>query len=144
MIEIGLGALLMAAALAILFGAGGVLPGPAAFDPLPLLGLGGTAALLVLGAALVAAGLARRAIARRPARRRALRTARLTAVGCGAVALLAAGFPMLAEPLNLIRIEGIPAGYYLAAQGALVGLVLLAFAWSARQARIDREGRGHE
>jgi putative solute:sodium symporter small subunit len=57
---------------------------------------------------------------------------------------LAVGVPLAAEPLNLLRIEGFPFGYYLAAQGGLVALVILAFVWAARQNRIDAEEPGHD
>lgn len=138
-IEIGLGLLLIAGIAAVLTGLGGLVPGPAGWDPLPLLGYGGTALILALGVLLVADGSVRRIIARRPERRRGLRTARLSAVALLGAAALAVGLPLAAEPFNLVRIGGIPAGYYLAAEVALVGLVVLAFAWAARQNRIDRE-----
>ena len=141
MTEIALGLLLIAGMLAILAGVGGLLPGPSGIDPLPLIGYGGTAFILAAGVLLVAAGLARRAIARHPERRHALRSARLTAAGVLAAAGLALGLPLSAEPFNLVRIEGFPLGYYLAAQGALIGLVILAFAWAARQSRVDAEER---
>lgn len=144
MIEIGFGLLLIAAVLAILSGVGGILPGAAGIDLLPLLGYGGTAFLLAAGALLVADGLARRTIRSNPARRHAVRTARLTTAGLLATAALAIGLPLAAGPANLVRVAGFPAGYYLAAQGALVGLVILAFAWAARQSRIDAEDSGHE
>jgi len=144
MIEIGFGLLLIAAVLAILSGVGGILPGAAGIDLLPLLGYGGTAFLLAAGALLVADGLARRTIRSNPARRHAVRTARLTTAGLLATVALAIGLPLAAGPANLVRVAGFPAGYYLAAQGALVGLVTLAFAWAARQSRIDAEDSGHE
>jgi putative solute:sodium symporter small subunit len=81
----------------------------------------------------------RRAIARKPERRHMLRSARLTAAGILATAILAVGLPLLADTLGVVRIEGLPLGYYVAAQGGLFGLVILAFVWAARQARIDRE-----
>ena len=144
MIEIGLGVLLIAAVVAVLAGVGGLLPGASGIDLLPLLGYGGTGVLLALGVLLVAAGLTRRAIRKNPARRQALRTARLTTVALIAAAGLAVGLPLAAAPANLIRLGGMPVGYYLAAQGALVGLVILAFVWAARQNRIETEESGHE
>jgi putative solute:sodium symporter small subunit len=144
MIEIGLGILIVAGVLAVLAGVGGLAPGASGIDVLPLLGYGGIAILLATGALLIADGLARRAIKRHPERRHALRTARLTTVALLATAGLAIGLPLAAGPANLIRIEGMPLGYYLAAQGALIGLAIMAFVWAARQNRVDAEERGHE
>jgi len=137
MIGIGLGLLLIAGVLAMLAGVGGRVPGVLAFDPLPLLGYGGAAVLLAIGALLVADGLVRRAIRRPTASRRVLRTARLKAAALLAIAGFAIGLPLAAGPANLVHVEGMPLGYYLAAQGALIGLVILAFVWAARQNRID-------
>lgn len=144
MIEIAFGLVLIAAVAAILSGVGGLVPGASGIDLLPLLGYGGTALFLALGVLLVADGLARRAIVRHPERRLALRTARLTATSLLVIAVLAVGLPLTAEPANLVRLAGLPLGYYLAAQGALIGLVILAFAWAARQNRIDTAEGGHE
>lgn len=143
MIEIALGLVLIAGVFAILSGVGGLVPGASGIDLLPLLGYGGAAFLLALGALLVGDGLVRRAIARHPGERHALRTARLATAAVLIVAALAVGLPLAAEPANLVRIEGLPLGFYLAAQGALIGLVVLAFAWAARQNRIDAEC-GHD
>ncbi len=142
MIEIGFGLLLIAGVLAVLAGVGGLLPGASGIDLLPFLGYGGVAVLLAAGTLLIADGLARRAIGRDRGIRHALRTARLTTAALLATAVLAIGLPLAAGPANLVRIEGMPLGYYLAAQGALIGLVILAFAWAARQNRIDAEEHG--
>lgn len=144
MVEIGLGLLLIASVLAILAGVGGLLPGASGIDLLPLLGYGGTGFLLGVGALLVAAGFTRRAIRSRPERRLALRTARLTTVALLVTAGLAIGLPFAAGPASLVNIAGFPGGYYLAAQGGLIGLVILAFVWAARQNRFDAEGQGDE
>ena len=80
----------------------------------------------------------------RKSARHALRTARLMIGTLLVTAGLAIGLPLAAEPFNLVRIAGFPLGYYLAAQGALIGLVVLAFVWAARQSRIDAEEPGHE
>jgi putative solute:sodium symporter small subunit len=135
MIEIALGLVLVAAVVAVMFGVGGLVPGASGIDLLPLLGYGGVALLLAAGLLLVAA--------RNPGQRRGLRTARLTTAASLVVALLAIGLPLAAEPANLVRLEGLPLGYYLAAQGVLIGLVILAFAWASRQNRIERAERGH-
>lgn len=143
MIEILLGLLLVAGAFIILTGAGDTL-GLSNIDFFPLLGYGGTGFILALGILLIAAGLSRRAMQRHHERRHTIRSARLTAAAFLGVASLAAGLPLAAEPFNLLRIEGFPVGYYLAAQGGLIGLVILAFVWAGRQNRIDAEGAGHE
>lgn len=144
MIEIALGVLIIAAVLAVVAGIGGLVPGVPAIDLFPLLGIGGTGVLLAAGALLVAAGMTRRAIARDPARRFALRTARLTASALLAIAGLAVALPLTAGPFNLVRIGGFPLGYYLAAQGGLIALVILAFVWAACRNRIEAEEGGHE
>ncbi len=145
MIEIALGLVVIVGLLAMLAGVGGMLPGSAGFDPLPLLGYGGVAVVLTVGLLLLASGFTRRAIARRSGEsRHDLRTARLTVAGCLATGALSVAVPLVAEPLNVVRIDGFPVGYYLAAQGALIGLVILAFAWAGRQNAIEAEGRGDE
>lgn len=137
MIEIALGVLLLILAMAVLSGVGGLVPGASGIDILPLLGYGGLALLLASGVLLIAAGVIRRAIRRHPERRLALRTARTTATALIFVALLSIGLPLVAEPLSLVRFGGVPLGYLLAAQGALIGLTMLAFAWALRQNGID-------
>lgn len=137
MIEIALGVLLLILAVAVLSGVGGLVPGASGIDILPLLGYGGLALLMASGVLLIAAGVTRRGIRRHPERRLALRTARTTATALIFVALLSIGLPLVAEPLSLVRLGGVPLGYLLAAQGALIGLTMLAFAWALRQNRID-------
>jgi putative solute:sodium symporter small subunit len=144
MIEVGLGVLLVAGAVAMLAGVGGLLPGASGVDLLPLLGYGGIAFLLAAGGLLIASGLARRAMRNDPARRHALRTARVTTAALLVTAGLAVCLPLAAGPANLVRLDGMPLGYYLAAQGALIGLVILAFVWAARQGRIDAGESGDE
>jgi putative solute:sodium symporter small subunit len=144
MIEIGLGVLLLAAAVIVLIGAGDTL-GLSSIDFFPLLGYGGTGFIVALGSLLIAAGLSRRAMQRRHERRHTLRSARLTTAALLSGACLTMGLLLGPEPFNLVRIRGLPLGYYLAAQGGLIGLVVLAFVWAARQNRIDaEEGAAHE
>jgi putative solute:sodium symporter small subunit len=138
MIEIGLGALLVAAALAVL------LPGITGIDLALLLGYTGVGILLAAGVLMIAAGLARRAIARSPQHRYARRSARLAIGGTLVTAIVAIGLPLAAGPANLVQVGGMPAGYYLAAQAAPIGLVLLAFVWAMRQNRIDAEEHSDE
>lgn len=145
MFEIVLGLVLIVGLLAMLAGVGGTLPGSVGFDPLPLLGYSGVCIFLAVGLLLISAGFMRRAIARHSGEmRHDLRTARLTFVGCLATAALSLTVPLVAGPLNVVQIDGFPLGYYLAAQGALIGLVILAFAWAGRQDAIDAEGQGDE
>ncbi len=143
MIEIVLGLLLLAGAVIVVMGAGDTL-GLSNIDFFPLLGYGGTAFILALGILLIAAGLSRRAMKRHHARRHTLRSARLTTSALLLVACLTVGLLLASEPFNLLRVDGLPLGYYLAAQGGLIGLVILAFVWAARQNRIDIEGGEHE
>jgi putative solute:sodium symporter small subunit len=143
MIEIGLGLLLVAAAFIVLTGAGDALGLPH-IDFLPLLGYGGVAFLLALGLLMLAAGFSRRAIKRNHGARHALRSARLAMVALLLVACLALGSLLGAEPFNLVRIDGMPLGYDMAAQAGLIGLVILAFVWAGRQNRIDAEESEHE
>jgi putative solute:sodium symporter small subunit len=140
-VEAGLGFLLIVAACVVLTGAHGALGLPIP-DIFPLLGYAGTGLVLAAGVLLVADGFTRRAIARYPETSATLRTRRLTCAGLLATAVLALAVPLSANTFNLIHIEGFPAGYYLAAQGAVIGLVLLAFAWARRQNGIDAEQGG--
>lgn len=143
MIEIGLGVVLVLGAVVILAGAGDTL-GLSSIDLFPLLGYGGTAFILALGVLLMASGLVRRALKRHHERRHVLRTMRLTTFGVLATASLAVGLPLAAEPFNLVHVNGFPLGYYLVAEAALAGLVVLAFVWAGRQNRIDDEEARHE
>ncbi len=140
MLELGLGALLIAGAIVIATGKTTALFG--IIDLLPLLGYGGAALMATVGVLLCAAGLTRRALKKETANRHGLRSGRLTVSAVLTAGALAIGVPLVAELLNLVRIEGFPLGYYLAAQGVLIALVVLAFAWASRQSRIDAEEPG--
>lgn len=139
MIEFGLGLLLVAAAIAIVTGAPVALLGAGAIDLMPLLGFGGVALMAALGLLLCAAGLVRRALKRESDNRHALRSARLATSALLSVGVLTLGVPFAADVLNLVRLDGFPLGYYLAAQGALIALVGVAFGWAGRQTKIDSE-----
>jgi putative solute:sodium symporter small subunit len=53
---------------------------------------------------------------------------------------LSLGLPLLAAPgLDAVQILGFPLGYWLTAQGAVAGFVLLAFWYSHRQNAIDEQ-----
>ncbi|WP_295555524.1 sodium/substrate symporter small subunit [uncultured Hyphomicrobium sp.] len=137
MIEIGLGLLVLAVLAATLSGVGRLLPGGGSFDLLPLIGYAGVSLVVTAAGLLIAAGLVRNALRAHPEKSRTLRSARLTTMALLAMAGLALGLPLASEAANLVRLDHTPLGYYLAAQGALIGLVVLAFIWAARQNRID-------
>lgn len=40
--------------------------------------------------------------------------------------------PRLVEPLNIVDVLAFPLGFFMAAQGSLIGLIILAL-WSARR-----------
>lgn len=60
-------------------------------------------------------------------------------VGVGVWAAAGLVMPLFLPVLNRTALFGFPLGDYLAGQGALVLFVVLAFALSSRQDRIDRE-----
>ncbi|MGL4395731.1 MAG: sodium:solute symporter family transporter [Hyphomicrobium sp.] len=68
-------------------------------------------------------------------------TRRLTATSLVVWALLALGLPLAALTLNAVKFAGFPFGYWVTAQGALLGLVALALIY-ARRAGGDRQGEG--
>lgn len=67
------------------------------------------------------------------------RTTRLMAVTIFIWAILGFGVHFFAVELNKITILGFPLGFYLAAQGALIGFVVLIFWFSRKQEQIDAE-----
>lgn len=137
MIEIGLGLFLVAVLAAMLSGVGRLVPGGESIDLVPLLGIEGVALVLAVTALLIASGMVRNALRAYPEHAHALCTARLTVHALLVAAGFAIGIPFAVGPANLIRIDGMPLGYYAAAQAALVALVVVAFVWAARQGRID-------
>jgi putative solute:sodium symporter small subunit len=143
MIEIAFGVLVIAAAVAILMGAADTLLLPIP-DLFPIIGFAGTTFIVASGLLLILHGAYRRVRDRRTGGRHALRTTSLAAAMGLLVALFAFAAPLLVEPLNLIRIGGFPAGFYLAAQGALIAFVTIAFLSASRQDRIDSEENGGE
>lgn len=52
--------------------------------------------------------------------------------------VLGLGLPLAVEPLNAVAVLGIPLGYYIGAQGALILAALVLLLLVRRQARIDR------
>ncbi|MGI9418827.1 MAG: DUF4212 domain-containing protein [Geminicoccaceae bacterium] len=60
------------------------------------------------------------------------------AIALAVVFLLAFLAPLNVDPLNRLIVLGFPLGFFLAAQGALIVLVILAFWFTNRQERTDR------
>jgi putative solute:sodium symporter small subunit len=52
--------------------------------------------------------------------------------------LLAIGMPLLVRPLNLVDVLAFPLGYFMLAQGSLIGLVLVGIASARWQDRRER------
>ena len=52
---------------------------------------------------------------------------------------LGLGIPLLANRLNEIVFFGFPLGFFMAAQGSLIGFVILIFWYARRQNRIDED-----
>lgn len=136
MIEILFGLLVLAA--------GGVLQLGLA-DHMPLATLlmpmrGGVAAVLGgLGALLVMHGSYRRL---RDGGRRDSYLVRSGGLAASMLALTAAAAllpPLAVSTLNFVKAGGFPLGYYMAAQGSLILLVMLAFSFAGRQDTIDAE-----
>lgn len=138
MIEIALGILAIAATIPILMGAGDTLGLPVG-DLFPILGYGGTAAIAAIGSLLALRGAYRLAKKRPQGNRHSLRTLGLMWTMAALVVLFALLIPLFAAPLNVASIGGFPLGYYLAAQGSLIALVLLAFVHAAKQDAIDEK-----
>jgi putative solute:sodium symporter small subunit len=69
------------------------------------------------------------------------RTHRLMLVTLGLWFVLAAVLPLFVVPFNRITIPylDLPLGFFLAAQGALIALVIVLFWFARRQDRIDRD-----
>jgi len=137
-IQIVLGSLAVLGALVILMGAGDTLRLPIG-DLFPLIGFLGTGLIASLGALLIAQGAYSRRLRRPHHDRHGFRSCGLASASLLGVLLLALVTPLMAEPLNLVSIGGFPAGYYMAAQGTLLGLVILIFLTVLRQDTIDAE-----
>ena len=117
MMEIALGALVMAVAVALAFDAA------AFFAPVPAAGLGPTLALFLAGATFAAHGQAGRSL-----KLKRVAAGKWRAVFYALLALSVAMFaPLLFELLDLLTVAGFPLGYYLAAQGLLLFFAILAF-----------------
>ena len=67
-----------------------------------------------------------------------VRPARLPVVALLLLAVLAFGVPLISQALNLVDVFAVPLGYFMVAQGALIGLVLVGLAsarWQDRRRR---------
>lgn len=60
------------------------------------------------------------------------------------IALLALLLPLYASALNLLSFLGFPLGFYMAAQGSLIGIAGLAFLFAHCQDRIEAKAARHE
>lgn len=138
MIEIFTGVLVLAAAFALAMGVGD------SFMLTPVLGLGSYLTIAAAGIALIAHGAFRGLRDRSSANRYWLRTGGLLWAVLGAAALLTLLLPAATARLGLFKISGFPLGYYVAAQGALIGLAILIFIAARKQDRIEWEEAGDE
>jgi putative solute:sodium symporter small subunit len=144
MIEIGLGILAAAAGAAIVLGPSFA---PAIVPPGPYLLLGpwGTTVLVGFGLILVVRGAYRLERKRQSSDQHWLRTCGLMLTTLLITLCVVFAPLLLVELLNLVKIGGFPLGFYMAAQGILVAIAIVAFVFSAYQDRIDvdESGTGH-
>ena len=138
MIEIGLGLLALCGAVIILMGAGDTLMLPVG-DLFPLIGFRGTGLIVLIGLLLMTRGAYRLSLKRAQDNRHGLRCVGLCWTVFAVTVLLGLGVPLLAEVFNLARVGGFPLGYYLSAQGVLIGLVIVVFIFAYRHDAIDSD-----
>lgn len=134
-IECGLGALVMAAALAL---ASGLVN---RITPMPPIGNGALVALFAAGAVLFAHGWIGRKMARDAANAARWRFAGRAMFAIAAALAILAAVPGLMPVLDLFSIGGFPLGYYLAAQGGAIALAILAFRAADRLDDADHSGQ---
>jgi putative solute:sodium symporter small subunit len=117
-VEAALGLLIIVVALALALGAARLLA------PVPPTGLGVTLALIGWGATVAAHGMTGRAIRKQnSATAHSWRAAFYLLLAL----TLAATMPLVVDLLNLATVAGFPFGYYVAAQGMLILMSILAF-----------------
>lgn len=139
MIQIGLGLLIWLGAVVILMGAGDTLRLPVG-DLFPLIGYGGVAGILGIGAVFITHGFYERAkrvragLERHKLRRRGVKIA-----GSIAALIVTLILPLAASAMDLIRVGGFPGGFYFVAQGGLLVLAAIALMTSLRERTIDRQ-----
>ncbi len=134
-IECGLGALVMAAALA--FAAGVV----HRVMPMPPIGGGALLALFAAGAVLFAHGWIGRKIVRDHDNAARWRAASRAVFVTGFALAIMVAVPGLMPVLDLFAIGGFPLGFYLAAQGGVIALAILAFRAADRLDDADHSGQ---
>lgn len=72
-----------------------------------------------------------------------VRTRRLAVIVTLVWAAVALGLPLVAVHLGAVSVLGIPFGYYIGSQGAMILVPILLLLAALRQSRIDRDtGRG--
>lgn len=136
--EIALGMVLLAAAVAAALGV--LTP----YVAVPI-GLGTAVLIATLGLLLIAHGLHRRRLKRSGDNRHWVRSTGLMWTIMSATAALALAVPAAAPLLNAFKLAGFPAGFYMAAQGASILLVIVLFVFAARADVIDdQEGAREE
>jgi putative solute:sodium symporter small subunit len=141
LIQILLGVLFLVAALAILMGAGDTLRLPVG-DIFPLIGYGGVGLITGLGALFIARGVYGRNLkAASGIARASLRSKAAAATTLLAVLILALVLPFTAGALNLMSLAGFPVGYYMAAQGAPLLILIFVFLWILREDAIAAESQ---
>lgn len=133
MLEIILGLLIVVGALGLLAA------GSAAAVPAALVGSGTLLTLAAAGMLLVMHGQFRRVRDRATGSRYWLRSQGVHGLTLLATAGLALALPVVTAPLGLFKIGGFPLGYYMAAQGLPIALVVLAFIAARMQDRVDVE-----
>lgn len=134
-IAVGLFALLAAAAIAL-----GLVQPLTAFP----IGIGTASLIAILGFLLVAHGVYRRRLKRAPEKRHLVRSYGLTGLLLVLAAVFTLGVPLAAPLLNAFKVAGFPLGYYMAAQGVLVALVVLMFIHALRSDTIDEQEGARE
>ena len=132
MIEIALGILVLAGVIAAAMGlAGGLLPIP--------IGSATTSLIAILGVLLLCHGFYRLRLKRTSADRHWLRTSGLMWLTLALLAAVAFALPLLAPFFNAFKLAGFPLGFYVAAQGSLILLVVQLFMFSSRADVIDEQ-----
>lgn len=83
--------------------------------------------------------MAKNALTPENARRYWTETSRLMALVLILWFILGLGLPALSPALDKETVLGFPLGFYMTAQGALIGFVVLVFWYTRRQNRIDED-----
>lgn len=144
MIEMALGLLVLVAAVAAALGLGQSLFSAYFMVPAPMLM---TAAMLAafVGLLLFSHGLYRMRLRRVPGARYWTRSSGLMWTALAFLFVLAFALPLMAPFLNILKVAGYPLGFYMSAQGSLILIVALLFAFVARADAIDdQEGAREE